>query len=156
MAKTNRYTAQQMIDALKATRGLVYLAAKALGCDPDTVQSYCKRFPTVERAKHDARGTLLDVAEERLWQAVQRGDAWAITFALKTLGKGRGYVERQELAHEGQVNLASAPEWVRVRSTILAALAPYPQARLRLAAVLSDAEPPMQESPNGTSNGLGH
>src|SRR5262245_33874272 len=102
MAARPRYTAQQVIDALHATRGLVYLAAKRLQCDPDTVMNYCKRHPTVEQAKHDARGELLDNAEEKLWEAVQRGEAWAIAFALKTIGKSRGYVERQELQHDGQ------------------------------------------------------
>gem|GEM_PF-1874133 len=98
MASRSRYTAQQVIDALKATRGMVYLAAKALQCDPETVMNYCKRFPTVEQAKHDARGELLDIAEVKLWTAVQAGEHWAITFALKTLGRSRGYVEKVDLS----------------------------------------------------------
>jgi len=97
MAKKNRYTAQQMIDALAASRGLVYLAAQRLQCDPDTVMRYCKRYPTVEQAKHDARGTLLDMAEAKLFLAVQRDEAWAITFCLKTVGRARGYGERLDL-----------------------------------------------------------
>jgi hypothetical protein len=101
MANKNRFTAQQVIDALQTTKGMVYLAAKQLKCDPDTVMNYCKRYPTVEAAKVAARGELLDVAELKLWAAVHNGDAWAIAFALKTIGKGRGYVERQE--HSGSV-----------------------------------------------------
>jgi hypothetical protein len=97
MANKNRFTAQQVIDALQATRGMVYLAAKQLKCAPDTVMNYCKRYPAVEAAKHDARGELLDVAELKLWAAVQRDEAWAIAFALRTLGRGRGYVERLDL-----------------------------------------------------------
>jgi hypothetical protein len=97
MAKKNRYTASQVIAALHKTRGMVYLAARLLHCDPDTVMNYCKRFPTVEQAKHDARGELLDVAEVKLWDAVQRGEAWAITFCLKTVGRARGYGERLDL-----------------------------------------------------------
>ena len=76
---------------------MVYLAARALQCDPDTIMNYCRRFPTVEAAKHDARGELLDVAEVKLWQAVQRDEAWAITFALRTVGRGRGYGEHVAL-----------------------------------------------------------
>jgi hypothetical protein len=93
MAKKNRYTAAQVIAALQATRGMVYLAARHLGCDPETVMNYCRRYPTVEQAKHDARGELLDVAEVKLWQAVQAGEHWAITFALRTVGRERGYGE---------------------------------------------------------------
>ena len=94
----NRYTTQQVIEALHATRGLVYLAAQRLGCDPDTIMNYCKRYPTVEQAKHDARGALLDMAEAKLFLAVQSGKSWAITFALKTLGRSAGYVERLDLS----------------------------------------------------------
>jgi hypothetical protein len=97
VARKQRYTAQQVIDALQTTKGMVFLAAKRLQCAPETVVNYCRRYPSVEAAKQDARGELLDVAEIKLWQAVQRDDAWAIAFALRTLGRGRGYVERLDL-----------------------------------------------------------
>jgi hypothetical protein len=76
---------------------MTYLAAKRLGCDPNTIMAYCRRYPTVEQAKHDARGELLDVAEVKLWQAVQEGEHWAITFALRTVGRERGYGEHVAL-----------------------------------------------------------
>jgi hypothetical protein len=97
MAKKNRYTQQQVIEALRAVRGMVYLAARHLQCDPDTIMRYCARYPAVEQAKHDARGELLDVAEVKLWQAVQAGEHWAICFALRTVGKDRGYGEHVAL-----------------------------------------------------------
>lgn len=92
-----RYTAHQVIEALQATRGMVYLAARRLQCDPETIMNYCKSYPTVEAAKVAARGELLDVAEVRLWQAVNKGEAWAVAFALKTVGRARGYGERVDL-----------------------------------------------------------
>ena len=98
MARTHRYTAHQVIDALKTSKGMVFVAAKQLGCDPDTVQAYCRRYPTVEAAKQFARGELLDEAELRLWRAIQRDESWAIAFCLRTLGRHRGYVEREEHA----------------------------------------------------------
>jgi hypothetical protein len=52
----------------------------------------------VEQAKHDARGELLDDCELRLWNAVQRDESWAIAFALKTVGRSRGYGERLDLS----------------------------------------------------------
>ena len=114
MANKPRYTAQQVIAALQQTRGMVYLAAKQLRCDPDTIQNYCKRYPTVAAAKEAARGELLDVAELKLWQAVNNGESWAIAFCLKTIGKTRGYVERQEfsgnLTHEVGAGLSGLLE----------------------------------------------
>lgn len=116
MAK-QRYTAQQVIDALKATRGMVYIAAQQLGCEPETVQNYCKRYPTVEQAKHDARGALLDEAELRLWKAIQRDEAWAIAFALKTIGRSRGYGEQLNL----QVSIQAAAQKVAAEFGLSAA-----------------------------------
>jgi hypothetical protein len=97
MAKKHRYTAQQVIDALRTSRGLISMAAQKLQCDVDTVSNYCKKFPTVEAAKQESRVTLLDLAESRLWEAIDRGDGWAIAFCLKTLGRSRGYGERLDL-----------------------------------------------------------
>ena len=97
MAKPHRFTTKQVIEALKAAKGMVSLAAQRLQCDPDTVQNYCKKFPSVAQAKDNARTELLDLAELRLWQAVQRGDGWAIAFCLKTIGRARGYGERLDL-----------------------------------------------------------
>ena len=92
-----KYTVAQMCDALTQTRGMVYLAAKRLGCNVNTVLRYCERYPTVEAVKQAARGEILDECELRLWRAIQRDEAWAITFYLKTVGRSRGYGERLDL-----------------------------------------------------------
>jgi hypothetical protein len=147
--KTPRYTAQQVIAALQATHGMVYLAAQQLRCDPDTVMNYCKRHPSVEQAKQDARGAILDECELRLLKAIRKDQPWAIAFALRTIGKQRGYVERQELAHEGQVELTTSPEWLALRTRLVETLAPYPEARALLAQVLSGDDAAGPEHRNG-------
>lgn len=93
-----RYTPAQVADALHATKGLVSLAAKRLGCGPDTVRGYIKRHPTVAQALYDEREALVDVGELSLYKAVQAGEPWAVALLLRTLGKGRGYVERAEIS----------------------------------------------------------
>src|SRR5262245_1494375 len=92
-----RYTAAQVAQALTLTKGLVYLAAKRLKCEPQTVYNYCERYPSVQAARDAQRGQMVDLAEQKLWESIQNGEAWGITLCLKTLGKDRGYVERQEL-----------------------------------------------------------
>jgi len=100
MARPQRYTAAQVIAALTHTKGMVHLAAKHLGCDPDTVQRYCHRYPSVQAAKEVQRGEMMDEAELHLWRAIQRGEPWAIIFCLRTLGRNRGYGIRME--HTGE------------------------------------------------------
>ena len=40
---------------------------------------------------------MVDTAELKLWHSIQNGEAWGIAFCLKTIGKDRGYIERQEV-----------------------------------------------------------
>ena len=96
MAGKHRYTPKQMSDMLTEMKGMVFLTAKRLGCDPDTVLRYCKRYPSVQAAKDAQRGEMVDAAELKLWQSIQNGEAWGITYCLSRLGKERGYVERTE------------------------------------------------------------
>lgn len=91
------FTAQQMIEALNATQGMVYVAARQLKCDPKTIYNYAKRYKSVQAAIDNKRGEFLDETELALYQAVKEGQGWAIAFALKTLGKHRGYVEKQQV-----------------------------------------------------------
>ena len=96
MAK-QRFTPKQVADTLIETRGMVFLAAKKLGCSDETIYNYAKRYKAVGDALRQQRGQFVDMAELKLWNAVNEGEAWAVQFALRTLGKERGYVERQEV-----------------------------------------------------------
>jgi hypothetical protein len=92
-----RYTSEQIIAALQATNGLVSLAAKKLGCSPQTIYKRAKNVQIVRQAIDDSRDELVDHAELALRAAVLDKEAWAVALVLRTLGKHRGYVERQEI-----------------------------------------------------------
>jgi hypothetical protein len=99
MADKPDFTPEQMVAALRETKGLIYLAAKRLGCHPHTVSNYAKRYPEVRDAITAQRGEMVDAGESSLYRAVLAGEAWAVQFLLKTQGKDRGYVERTEHRH---------------------------------------------------------
>ena len=90
-----------MITALKAASGMVYVAARKLGCSHTTIYTYAKRYPSVQDAINEERGYFVDTCEIALQRAVLAGEGWAVCFALKTLGKDRGYVEKQQIEHSG-------------------------------------------------------
>jgi len=98
MPSKEQYTADQVIAALKETKGLVFLAAQKLGCERRTIARYEKRYPAVREAVVTAKGSMTDLAESKLYDAIESGAPWAICFYLKTQAKDRGYVERQEVA----------------------------------------------------------
>lgn len=104
--KKEKWTAKDMIDALKETQGMVYLAARKIGCSPTTVYTYAKRYPTVQDAINDERGHFVDTCELALKRAVLAGEGWAVCFALKTLGKDRGYVEKRQIEHSGKIDVS--------------------------------------------------
>ena len=97
MSRVNGHTAEQVIDAIRRNNGLLAAAARDLGIDRVTVYRYVKRYPTIAPALEDARETTLDFAEGQLMKAVKAGNVTAIMFLLKTVGKSRGYVDRQEV-----------------------------------------------------------
>ena len=100
MANKHRYSATEVAQALIDTKGMVYIAAQRLGCTVETIRLYCKRYPSVQAARDAQRGIMVDTAELKLWQSIQNGEPWGIAFALKTIGKDRGYVERHEQTGE--------------------------------------------------------
>jgi transposase-like protein len=92
-----KYTQEQMIEALEQSKGLIAPAARALGCSRDTIRSYIDEYSAVAQAKLDQEEAVKDMAENALYAAILRGEAWAICFYLKCRAKDRGYVERAEL-----------------------------------------------------------
>ena len=100
MAKTEQFTAQQVADALTQAKGFVSVAARNLGCADRTVRNYMERYAVCKQAVMDARESMIDIAEGRLYQNINNGDNTAIIFFLKTQAKHRGYVERYE--HTGK------------------------------------------------------
>ena len=94
MTTRQRYTQAQVIDALRETKGMVYLAAKRLGCEAQTIYNYRDRYPAVRAEMEQQDGEVDDAAEMKLYQAIIAGEPWAVQFRLRTKGKRRGYVER--------------------------------------------------------------
>ena len=107
-----KFTAPQIIDALREKHGNLSAAARFLGCDRHTVLRYINAYPTVKAVADEERETLIDFAENQLFQQVKDGNITAIIFTLKTIGKSRGYVERQEVT--GAEGKALTIKWVDV------------------------------------------
>ena len=96
---------ENVLAVLREERGLLFVAARRLGISAATIRGYAERFPEVAETIQEERGRLIDVAEGKLADAVQAGEGWAVRYALSTIGKDRGYVERVE--HSGEVGLAN-------------------------------------------------
>ncbi|KKM24451.1 hypothetical protein LCGC14_1604980, partial [marine sediment metagenome] len=51
----------------------------------------------------DVENIALDFAESALFQNIKDRREASIIFYLKTKGKGRGYIEKQEIEHSGKI-----------------------------------------------------
>jgi hypothetical protein len=86
--------------AIQGSGGYISEIARRLKCDWHTADKYIKEFELTEDLLiEDERAT--DRAEIKLMEAIEEGEIAAIIFRLKTKGKKRGYVERQEVTGAG-------------------------------------------------------
>lgn len=69
----------------------------AIGISDETYRRWYNEKPEFKEAADRAKERNLDYVESALFKRIEGGDTAAIIFALKTLGKRRGYSERQEL-----------------------------------------------------------
>lgn len=96
MAGKKRFKIDQVIKAIEqghTPKG----AADILGCHPDTIRNYAETNNKVKQALLSERKDLVDMAKGGLRKHLQRNEAWAIAFTLKTLAKDEGFTERNEI-----------------------------------------------------------
>ncbi len=106
-ASGNGITAEQVVAAIHGSKGFVTVVGKRLGCSARHVYNLLDKYATARDALADERESMRDFAEGMLYKRIEEGDTTAIIFYLKTQGKDRGYVERQEVtgAGGGEVNI---------------------------------------------------
>jgi hypothetical protein len=82
---------------LEKSLGIVQTACKKAQISRTTFYTWKKSDPDFAAAVEEVQNVALDFAEEALFKAIQEGNISGIIFYLKTKGKDRGYVERQEV-----------------------------------------------------------
>jgi hypothetical protein len=95
----------EIVEALRECKGLTYLASMRLGCTHSDLDNRVKGNEFLSSVCRTERGVIVDKAEAKLVEAMESGAKWAIELILKTLGKERGYVERQEVHNLSKVQL---------------------------------------------------
>ena len=80
-----------IVEAIRNARGILAVAARALGIPRGTLAARVSRDPRLQAVVAEAREVLLDDAESVILQAVQAGDKKVARWVLATLGRGRGF-----------------------------------------------------------------
>ena len=98
-------TKQAFILAYKENFGNITIACTAAGVSRGAYSKWIKEDEEFRNtlAEIEPEEIMLDFGEHKLMERIAKGDTLATMFLLKTKGKRRGYIERQEVAHEGDV-----------------------------------------------------
>lgn len=99
------HTKKAMLEALEKSLGIVTTACKAVGIARQTHYNWVEGDPDYKSAVESIADIALDFAESKLHQSISNGSDTATIFFLKTKGKKRGYVERQEVDHSGGITM---------------------------------------------------
>lgn len=100
------YSEAAIEKALRANRGLQYLAADSIGMSCSQMSVRINLSEHLKEVRQELLETRLDVAERSLSEMVERRDLGAICFLLKTRGKSRGYSETQEITVDPNAQIA--------------------------------------------------
>ena len=87
-----------MVQALEKALGIVTQACKVVGISRQTHYNWMEADAEYKAAVAELSDVALDFAESKLHKLIDQGNPAATIFFLKTKGKERGYVERQEIA----------------------------------------------------------
>jgi hypothetical protein len=96
MDKTEQHK-KAMLDALEKSLGVVTSACKTVGIGRTTHYLWMDNDPEYKAAVDSIADVAIDFAESQLHKQIKEGNSTATIFFLKTKGKKRGYVERQEI-----------------------------------------------------------
>ena len=100
-----------MLKALEKTMGVVSTAATMVGINRSTHYEWLKTDSEYKQKVDDLENLMLDFAETNLHQQIQEGNTTATIFLLKTRGRKRGYIERQNIQVEADISTSKiSPE----------------------------------------------
>jgi hypothetical protein len=111
MNTQNSTLKRAMIEALEKSLGIVTTACKSVGIDRGTHYNWLKDDEEYKKAVLGIEDIALDFAESKLHKSIEKGSDTATIFFLKTKGKKRGYIERNEF----QIEQTESPKEITFR-----------------------------------------
>lgn len=100
-----------LLKALELTLGIVSDACKKANVHRSTHYRWLKEDPEYKAKVDSIEDLALDFAETALHRQIKRNNVVATIFLLKTRGKKRGYIEKTEVEHSGEVISNTIIKW---------------------------------------------
>lgn len=99
--KNSREKKEALVKALRKSMGNITLACRAVGISRPTFYRWLEKDHKLKEECVNIEEEAIDFVENKLFGRINANDTTAIIFYLKTKGKKRGYVEKQEMEIEG-------------------------------------------------------
>lgn len=94
---------KDFLSLLEKNGGLVYATCKKFNIHASTFYNWKKSIEGFSEKVEEINEGLLDLVESKLIQNIQNNDSSSIMFYLKCKAKHRGYLEKQQVEHSGNI-----------------------------------------------------
>lgn len=100
-----------MLSALQKTLNNVTAACKIANVPRRTFYDWLENDPEFKKETEEIPEMVVDFAEDALLKKIKSGDTIATIFYLKTKGKKRGYIEKQEIDNNHKFDTPLIVDW---------------------------------------------
>ena len=100
MDESRHIKKESLLKSLEQSLGVVTVACKKADIPRSTYYKWLKEDEVFAAEVRDIENIAIDFVESQLHKQILDNSTAATIFFLKTKGKKRGYVERQEISHE--------------------------------------------------------
>ena len=97
MNKSRHIKKESILKALEKNLGVVTLSCRKADIPRSTFYKWLNEDEEFAKQVNEIANVALDFAESELFKQIQNGVPTSTIFYLKTKGKKRGYIERQEI-----------------------------------------------------------
>lgn len=105
-AKDREAAMADFLTSYEKSLGVLKVACEATGMCRKTIWEWRKKYPEFDERCHECEEVAIDFVESSMFKKIERGTKGSeslIIFYLKTKGKSRGYIERQEVDMSAEV-----------------------------------------------------
>ena len=98
-------TNETIIEAIKGSGGIISTIAKRLNVSWHTADKYIQQSDETKEALADEREAILDMAEGAVYSSIKEGNTQNAKWLLATKGRKRGFNEKIDIEHSGDLNV---------------------------------------------------
>lgn len=111
--KTKEYTKEEILAAINGSHNIISQVAKKLDCSWDTAKKYINKWQLTKDAFYSEQEIMIDFAEGKMYEAINKGDPGMIKWFLSKKAKHRGYGDEEntvpQVDNKIEITIEDAP-----------------------------------------------